>query len=83
MDSFLIIRLSSLGDIIHALPAFAVLRKGFPEARLAWVVGKAGREILDLVPGVDEIVVRGDIDWFRRLRLRDRTAIDFQGLMKS
>ena len=83
MDNFLIIRLSSLGDIIHALPAFAVLRKGFPEARLAWVVEKAGREILELVPGVDEIVVRGDIGWFRRLRLKDRTAIDFQGLMKS
>jgi lipopolysaccharide heptosyltransferase I len=83
VDNFLIIRLSSLGDIIHALPAFAVLRKGFPEARLAWVVEKAGREILDLVSGVDEIVVRGDIGWFRRLRLRDRTAIDFQGLIKS
>jgi heptosyltransferase I len=83
MDSFLIIRLSSLGDIIHALPAFAVLRKGFPEARLAWVVEKAGREILELVPGLDEIVVRGDIGWFRRLRLGDRTALDLQGLLKS
>jgi heptosyltransferase I len=83
VNSFLIIRLSSLGDIIHALPAFAVLRKGFPEARLAWIVGKAGREILDLVPGIDEIVVRGDIGWFRRLRGKNRTAIDLQGLLKS
>ena len=83
MDNFLIIRLSSLGDIIHALPAFAVLRKGFPEARVAWVVGKAGREILDLVPGIDEIIVRGDVGWFQKLRLRDRTAIDLQGLLKS
>ena len=83
MNSFLIIRLSSLGDIIHALPAFAVLRKGFPEARLTWIVGKAGREILDLVPGIDEIIVRGDIGWFRRLRGKDRTAIDLQGLLKS
>lgn len=83
MDSFLIIRMSSLGDIIHALPAFAVLRKGFPEARVAWVVEKAGREILECVPGIDEIIVRGDIGWFRRLRLKDRTALDFQGLLKS
>ncbi len=83
MDNFLIIRLSSLGDIIHALPAFAVLRKGFPEARLAWVVEKAGREILELVPGIDEIVVRGEKGWLRKIRRRDRTAIDFQGLLKS
>ena len=83
MDSFLIIRLSSLGDIIHALPAYAVLRKGFPEARLSWVVEKAGREILNLVLGIDDIVVRGEKGWLRKLRLRDRTAIDFQGLIKS
>ena len=82
-NGFLIIRLSSLGDIIHALPAFAVLRKGFPEARLAWVVGDAGREILELVPGIDEVIVRGEINWFRRLRRRDRTVLDLQGLLKS
>ncbi len=83
MDNFLIIRLSSLGDIIHAIPAFAVLRRGFPDARISWIVDKAGSEILDLVPGLDEIIIRRDIGWFRRLRLRDRTAIDVQGLLKS
>lgn len=83
MDSFLIIRTSSLGDIIHALPAFAALRKGFPEARIAWVVDKAGREILELVPGLDEIIVRGDAGWLKRLRIKDRTTLDVQGLIKS
>ena len=83
MDNFLIIRLSSLGDIIHGLPAFAVLRRGFPEARIAWVVGQPGSEILENVPGLDEVIIRGDIGWFKRLRLRDRTAIDIQGLVKS
>ncbi len=83
MDNFLIIRLSSLGDIIHGLPAFAVLRRGFPEARISWVVDEAGSEILELVPGLDEVIVRGEDGWFRKLRLRDRTAIDVQGLLKS
>ncbi len=83
MDEFLIIRLSSLGDIIHALPAFSVLRKGYPESRIAWVVDRSGKEILDLVPGLDEIIVRGEKGWFRALRKRARTAIDFQGLQKS
>jgi heptosyltransferase-1 len=83
MDKFLIIRMSSLGDIIHALPAFAVLRRGFPGARIAWVVGAAGKDILGLVPGIDAMVVRGEKGWIRKLRDRDQIALDFQGLIKS
>ena len=83
MDEFLIIRLSSLGDILHTLPAFSVLRKAFPESKISWIVEKSGREILDLVPGIDEIIVRGDKGWLGRIRKRKRTSLDFQGLLKS
>jgi heptosyltransferase I len=83
MDEYLIIRLSSLGDILHALPAFSVLRKAYPGARIAWVVEKSGREILDLVPGLDEIIIRGGKGWLGRLRNKARTSLDFQGLLKS
>ena len=86
MDQFLIIRLSSLGDIIHALPAFAALRKAFPQARIRWAVEKKGGEILDLVPGIDEVIVVGKKRWQRSLRemkQRDQIALDFQGLVKS
>ncbi len=57
MDTFLIIRLSSLGDIIHTLPAFSALRKNYTEAKISWVVEKEGKEILDFVPGIDRIIV--------------------------
>jgi len=83
MDRFLIVRKSSLGDIIHALPAFAALRRGFPGARIVWVVERPGKEILDLVPGIDEVVVRGGKGWIRKIRDRDQTALDLQGLIKS
>ena len=82
-ESFLVIRLSSLGDIIHTLPAFAALRKAFPGTRIAWLVEKAGKDILDLVPRIDEIIVVRSKGWLRRLRDRNRTALDFQGLLKS
>jgi heptosyltransferase-1 len=82
-EAFLIVRLTSLGDIVHTLPAFAALRKHRPGAHLAWVAEKAGREILELVEGLDEIIIRGEPGWLGRLRRRDRTAIDFQGLLKS
>jgi len=83
MPDFLIIRLSSLGDIIHTIPAYAALRRAQPKARIRWVVERKGREILDFVPGIDEIIVRGERGWRKRLRRADQIALDFQGLLKS
>ena len=97
MDNILIIRLSSLGDIIHTLPAFSALREKKTAAKIVWIVEENGREILELVPGIDRIVVAKTKGWkftspkfcseFKNLRNnirnRDQTAIDFQGLVKS
>ena len=38
MQRILIVRLGSMGDIIHTLPAVATLKRGFPEAEIDWVV---------------------------------------------
>ena len=43
---FLIIRLSSLGDVIHSLPLVNALRKNFPDAQVDWLTGKKGYEVL-------------------------------------
>jgi lipopolysaccharide heptosyltransferase I len=50
---FLIIRLGSLGDIIHGIPAAAALRRHFPQARIDWVVDPRYVALLDLVEGLD------------------------------
>ncbi|MCJ7681690.1 MAG: glycosyltransferase family 9 protein, partial [Candidatus Aminicenantes bacterium] len=97
MNRFLIVRLSSLGDILHTLPAFSALRRRFPEAEISWLVGEKGRDILSLVPGIDNTMVlpkssfkpgkKGLIKNFRSfrrtIRMKERTALDFQGLIKS
>jgi len=97
MDNFLIIRLSSLGDIIHTLPAFSALRKNFPEAKISWAAENKGREILDFVPGVDKIIVVHTEGWRintkifwseishlkKELKNENQIALDFQGLVKS
>jgi len=86
MDRILIVRLSSLGDIVHTLPAFASLRRGFPGAKIRWAVEEKGKEILDLVPGIDEVAVIDKRKWLRAARGikdRDQIALDFQGLVKS
>jgi heptosyltransferase I len=45
-DSLLIVRLSAMGDIIHALPAVTMLRKAFPQARLGWLIEERWVELL-------------------------------------
>jgi len=83
MNEYLIIRLSSFGDIVHAIPAFAALRRREPGARISWAIEPKGREILSLVDGLDEVILIGERGWRKKLRNRDRIAIDFQGLLKS
>ena len=97
MKHFLIIRLSSLGDIIHTLPAFSALRKKFPQAMISWLVEEKGKEILDLVAGLDRTIILHPSEWgiMRKrfwseiFKLREKTngqkqvALDFQGLVKS
>jgi heptosyltransferase-1 len=42
----LIVRLSSMGDVIHTLPAAAALRRALPEARIGWVIEERWSELL-------------------------------------
>jgi heptosyltransferase-1 len=46
----LIVRLGSMGDIIHTLPAVAGLRQAFPEATLGWIVEECWSELLCTLP---------------------------------
>jgi ADP-heptose:LPS heptosyltransferase len=90
--SFLIIRLGSLGDIVHGIPTAAALRRQFPDARIDWVVDPRYVELLDLVEGIDRCIpfdprdlVRGLSAWSAMSRLRQArydAVIDLQGLLK-
>ena len=86
MNRVLLVRLGALGDIVHAIPVAAALRRAFPAARLDWLVSARHREILDLVPIVDRLLAweswsPASIGELRRSRYD--VAIDLQGLVKS
>lgn len=46
IERLLIVRLSSMGDVIHALPATALLRRAFPTASLGWMIEERWAELL-------------------------------------
>jgi len=46
----LIVRLSSMGDVVHALPAAAALRSAFPNATIGWLIEERWAELLCTLP---------------------------------
>lgn len=53
----LIIKPSALGDIAHALPALASLRKSFPDAEITWLVRKEFAPLLEMTDALDEVII--------------------------
>src|SRR5512141_2555357 len=52
----LIVKLGSIGDIVHTLPALAAMRRALPEAELSWVVERGSSEILKDNPLLDRLI---------------------------
>jgi lipopolysaccharide heptosyltransferase I len=87
---FLVVRLGSLGDIVHTFPAVAGLRESFPEAEIVWLTHprwKALVESSELATNIWETETRSYHslrEIIGRIRKKDfTTAIDYQGLWKS
>ena len=97
MKNILVVKLSAIGDVIHALPVSYAVKETFPDAHLTWVVEPTAYGILEGNPFIDNIILfekkrfrtmRGFLEEFRPFRheLRARkydVALDLQGLFKS
>ena len=85
----LIVKPSSLGDIIHSLPVLWALRKTYPDAYIGWVVKDVWQDLLADNPLIDHLIILkkglgGIISAIRETRsLKFDTAIDLQGLFRS
>jgi lipopolysaccharide heptosyltransferase I len=93
-----LIKLSAVGDIVHALPVLGAIRRRFPTARLTWVVNRAYAPLLEGHPYLDGLLLfdrgRAGKSWFNGLqcfratlreirRARFDLVIDLQGLLRS
>lgn len=54
--NILVIKTSSLGDVLHALPAVCALRDRFPKARLTWLVDDRYAGLLRGHPAIDSVI---------------------------
>jgi ADP-heptose:LPS heptosyltransferase len=91
----LVVKLSSLGDVVHVTPCLRALRRACPSARIAMAVDRRYVALVRGSPYVDE-VIEGDaregrlgawLEPWRQLAGRRRPrfdlAIDFQGTRRS
>jgi heptosyltransferase I len=61
----LIVKLTSMGDLIHALPALTDAQRAIPGIRFDWVVDEAFADIPRMHPAVDQIITTAHRRWQR------------------
>ena len=99
MRSVLIVRLSAIGDVIHALPVLEALRAQLPDARIGWLVEELSAPLLQSHPDLNQLYVipkkrwRGHfrehfggeiLPFYKQIRGDGWDAtLDLQGLLKS
>ncbi len=84
----LIVKMSSIGDVIHTMIPIAILKREKPNYFISWVVKEHIYKILTFFPYVDEIIKLKKNEniskLIKNLRKKDfDITIDFQGLIKS
>ena len=57
LGNVLIVKLSSIGDVIHALPVAYAIKETYPDTKITWVVEPAAYELLTNNPTIDKIIL--------------------------
>ena len=97
MKNILVVKLSAIGDVIHALPVSYAIKETYPDAHLTWVVEPPAYPLLEGNPYIDELIlfekakfrsIGGFLREYPPLRRRLRArrydvSLDLQGLFKS
>ena len=52
----LVVKLSSIGDIVHCLPAVAAIRSELPEAEITWIAERRSSELIEGSPVIDRLI---------------------------
>ena len=78
----LLIKPSSLGDLVHALPVLHGLRQRYPRARIDWLAGSAFAPLIEGHPDIHE-VVRFDRQRFGRMVVSPSALVGFHRFRKD
>lgn len=91
ISRLLVVKTSSIGDVIHALPVVQAIKEAAPHLTLGWVVRRRCADVLRGNPCIDHLYVMPDKPTVGELRAlggelraaRYDMALDMQGLLLS
>lgn len=67
IQKILIVKLSSIGDVVHSLPTLKALRDTFPKAYIAWVVEEKSKDVVIGNPYLDGVIIFEKERWKKEL----------------
>ncbi len=67
IQKILVIRLSSIGDIVHTLPAVAAIGTTYPEAEISWLVEARYAPLIEDNPFLKRILTVDTLGWRKRI----------------
>ncbi|MGD0283006.1 MAG: lipopolysaccharide heptosyltransferase II [Dissulfurispiraceae bacterium] len=78
----LIIKPSSLGDVVHSLPFLNVIRESFPDAEIHWVIAKGLEGLLENHPMVQKLWVINKDQW-KKIKKIHGTVSELRNLLSA
>ncbi len=82
----LIIRLSAIGDVVHALPLAAAIKRIAPDSEITWIVEPLAASLVQHNPVVDKVLVlphKAALRSIRSFKFNDRSVGAFQDFWKE
>ena len=62
-SKILIIKLSSIGDVVHTLPFLEVLKNNHPDSRIDWLVEEEASQVISGHPAINRIIISKRKAW--------------------
>ncbi len=78
----LIVKPSSLGDVVHSMPFLYVVKDAFPKAEIHWLIAKGLEGLLEDHPMVKRLWIINKDQW-KNLKKIKNTASEFRNLFKK
>jgi len=65
--NILIIKLSSIGDVVHALPFLEVLKNGCPDSKIDWLIEEEASQVISEHPAINRIIISKRKVWEKEI----------------
>ncbi len=67
-EHILIIKLSSIGDVVHTIPVVEVLKENYPELRIDWCIDKEASSLIEGYTKINRIIALNRKDWKSKIK---------------